>query len=178
MLIRLVVCGSMALARVLELIHSRRNLAAQGSVEEEELSKRTFPLIAILHTAVIAATLLRGCRLRPAWLVALVALQPVRLWVLITLGRRWSARGAVAEQLAVATDGPYRFIRHPNYAVVLGELVLLPLAFGLRRVSVVGFIANSLLLAIRIRDEEKLLPRRRGYVEHFGRKRRLVPAIF
>src|SRR4051812_33644401 len=85
LLIRLVVCGSMALARVLELIHSRRNLAAQGSVEEEELSKRTFPLIAILHTAVIAATLLRGRRLRPAWLVALVALQPVRLWVLITL---------------------------------------------------------------------------------------------
>src|SRR4051794_10888505 len=60
MVIRLAVCGSMALARLLELVHSRRNLAAQGSVHEGELSKRTFPLMVALHTAVIAGTFLRG----------------------------------------------------------------------------------------------------------------------
>jgi methyltransferase len=177
MLIRILVCGFMALARLLELVHSQRNLAAQGPVAEGELSRRSFPLIVALHTGVIVATALRGGRVRTGWLLALAALQPLRVWVLITLGHRWSARGAVAEQLSVATDGPYRYIRHPNYAVVLGELVFLPLAFGLKRVSIVGLIANSALLTIRIRDEERLLLQRPGYEEHFGDKPRLLPGI-
>lgn len=167
----------MALARMLELVHSRRNLAAQGPVEEGNLSQRTFPLIVALHTFVIGATLFRGSSAKPGLLAALAALQPLRVWILMTLGRRWSARGAVAVELTVATNGPYRFIRHPNYAVVLAELVLLPLAFGLTRLSIVGFIANSLLLAIRIRDEEKVLMKRPGYREHFRLKRRLIPGL-
>ena len=130
-----------------------------------------------LHTTVIAGTFLAGGRPRPLWLAGLALLQPLRVWVLVTLGVRWSARGAVATELTVATDGPYAYVRHPNYTVVLAELVFLPLAFGLKRLAVLGFVVNAALLAIRIRDEERLLMRRPGYREHFGDKRRLIPGL-
>ena len=177
MLIRLLVCGAMGLARLVELAHSQRNLKRLGPVAEGELSRRTFPLMVALHTAVIAGTALRGKQPRPLWLAGLIGLQPLRLWILLTLGHGWSARGAVAEQVTVATNGPYRYIRHPNYAVVLGELVFLPLAFGLRRLACLGLIANAALITIRIRDEERLLMAKPGYEEHFGRKRRLLPYL-
>jgi methyltransferase len=178
MLTRLFVCGAMGLARLVELVYSKRNLAEKQSVEEGELSRRTFPLMVLLHTVVIAGTALRGGRPRRFWLAGLVLLQPLRAWVLMTLGHSWSARGAVAEEVTIATNGPYRYIRHPNYAVVLGELVLLPLAFGLRRLAFAGFVANAALLTLRIRDEETLLLAKPGYEAHFGDKRRLIPGIF
>jgi methyltransferase len=177
MLIRALVCGAMGLARLVELAHSQRNLTKQGAVEEGAASRRTFPIMVALHTTVIAGTFLAGGRPRPVWLTALALVQPLRLWVLVTLGGRWSARGAVATGLSVATDGPYAHVRHPNYAVVLAELLLLPLAFGLQRLAIVGFAVNAALLAVRIRDEERLLMRRPGYREHFGDKRRLIPGL-
>jgi methyltransferase len=177
MLIRAIVCGAMGLARLVELVHSRRNLENQGPVEEGEGSRRTFPIMVALHTTVIAGTFLAGGRPRPLWLTSLALLQPLRLWVLVTLGGRWSARGTVATELTVATEGPYAYLRHPNYAVVLGELVFLPLAFGLKRLALLGFAVNAALLAVRIHDEESLLVRQPGYREHFADKKRLIPGL-
>jgi methyltransferase len=104
--------------------------------------------------------------------------QPLRLWVLATLGRRWNTRGAVPEDAAVETGGPYAFVRHPNYAVIIMELVALPMAFGCRRLALAVTLVNAALLAIRIRDEERALMRLPGYRAHFGRRKRLVPGIF
>lgn len=177
MLTRAIVCGAMAIARLVELGYSRRNLAKRASAEEGAWSRRTFPLMVSLHVAVIGGTFLRGGRPQRGWLLALGLLQPVRLWVLLTLGRRWSARGAVASEVEIATNGPYRYIRHPNYAVVLGELALLPLSFGLKRAALLAFILNTAVLVIRIRDEERLLFRLPGYRQHFERKRRLLPGL-
>jgi methyltransferase len=177
MLIRFLVCGGMTAARLLELAHSRRNLAEQVDVEEGAWSQRTFPLMVALHAAVIGGTLASGGRPRTGWLAGLLLLQPLRIWILITLGRRWSARGAVARNVAVVTSGPYRYVRHPNYAVVLGELLCLPLAFGLRGLAFLGLVANAALLAVRISDEERLLMRQPGYANHFRDKRRLVPGL-
>jgi methyltransferase len=177
MLIRFLVCGAMAGARLLELVHSQRNLAAQADLEEGEWSRRTFPLMVGLHTAVIGGTLLVGGRPRTGWLVGLALLQPLRIWILVTLGRRWSARGAVAKHMTVATNGPYGYVRHPNYTVVLGELICLPLAFRLTRLAAIGLVCNGALIALRIRDEEQLLEVQPGYAEHFRQKRRLVPGL-
>ena len=71
MLIRALVCGAMGLARLLELVHSQRNLAAQGSVEEGEASRSTFPIMVALHTTVIAGTFLAGGPSPASWLTAL-----------------------------------------------------------------------------------------------------------
>ena len=179
MLTRLAVCAAVGAARLVELSWSRRNLAAAGETLEGAWSRRTYPLVIALHTLVIAGTAVSGQRrARLPWLALLLGVQPVRLWVLATLGRRWNTRGAVAAETAVETGGPYRFVRHPNYAVVAVELLALPLAFGLGRLAAMAAVANGLLLAIRIRDEEAALRELDGYDEHFAAKARFIPGVF
>lgn len=168
----------MAMARLLELACSRRNLARFEQVEEGAWSRRTFPIVAGVHSAVIGGTFVAGSKPRPRWLACLGLLQVLRVWVLVSLGERWSARGAVPVHGQVVSNGPYRYLRHPNYAVVLAELAVLPMAFGLRQLAIVGTMANAAVLAVRIRDEERLLFRLPGYKQHFGRKRRLIPGVF
>ena len=169
----------MGAARLVELAYSRRNVRRQGQGEEGTWSRLTFPGVVLVHAAVIGGTLLFGRR-RPRlpFLMLLLAMQLLRAWVLLTLGERWNARGAVAGAMTVETGGPYAFVRHPNYAVVIVELASLPLAFGLPRLALMAGIANALLLTLRIRDEEALLFRLPGYREHFGRKKRLLPGFF
>jgi methyltransferase len=178
LLIRAAVCLYMAVARISELWWSRRNLRVQAEAREGDWSKRTFPLIVVLHTGVMAGTLLLGGRTRPGWLCLLLALQPLRFWVLATLGERWNARGAVSAQIEVATGGPYAYVRHPNYAIVLAELFALPMAFGLPRLAALALLINAGLLAVRIRDEESLLAQVPGYREHFGARPRFLPGLF
>ena len=176
---RLLACGALAAARVFELRMSRQNIAASGPVVEQRWTRRTYPLILGLHTLVIAATALGGrSRCSRPWLAALLVAQPVRLRVLALLGRRWNARAAVPDNLAVETRWPYSWVRHPNYAVVFVELVALPAAFGLPRLATFALAANAILLAPRIREEEAALMRFPEYERRFRDKRRLVPHVF
>jgi methyltransferase len=175
-LIRLTVCGLMATARLLELAWSRRNIARDGRHVEGAWSRRTYPAIVALHAAVIGGTALLGRpRVRAPWLVALILVQPVRAWVLLTLGGRWNVRGAVPAEMTVATSGPYAYVRHPNYSVVAVELASLPAAFGLYALSLGATIVNAVLIAVRVRDEERLLFGLPGYREHFGSRPRFLP---
>jgi methyltransferase len=178
MLIRVLVCGAVAGARLAELAWSRSNMARSGPATEGRWSKRTYPLIVALHASVIALTLIRGRRLRVTWLAALLAVQPLRAWVLWTLGRRWNTRAAVPETMEVATEGPYGFVRHPNYAVIGVELAALPLAFGLPALAAAATVANATLLAARIPEEEAALRRLRGWERHFSAKKRFIPGVF
>jgi methyltransferase len=86
-----------------------------------------------------------------------VLLQPVRVWVMAALGRRWTARIIVVPGETLVRSGPYRVLRHPNYAVVVGEVASLPLAFGLTAMAVGFSLANAALLTIRIRAEDAAL---------------------
>jgi methyltransferase len=167
----------MAAARLIELAFSRRNLGSFGATREGEVSRKTFPLIVLVHTAVIGGTFLFGRRLSLPWLLLLLAVQPLRLSVLTTLGERWNARGAVPAAMEVAKTGPYAFVRHPNYSVVAVELWSLPLAFGLGRLAIAASLVNAALLTLRIRDEEALLFALPGYAEHFADKPRFVPGL-
>jgi methyltransferase len=168
----------MGAARLAELRYSRRNIAAAGETAEGPLSRATYPFIVAVHTVAIAGTLLRGRRRASLpWLALLLAVQPVRLWVLATLGRRWNARAAVPAEMEVATGGPYAFVRHPNYTVVGIELFALPMAFGLWRLALFLAAVNCVLVALRLREEEAALDRLPGYREHFAGKKRFVPGV-
>lgn len=176
---RLIVCAGMGGARVAELVYSRKNMAASGPTQEGVWSKRTYPLIVATHTVVIAGTAWRGrSKVSPSWLVLLLGVQPLRVWVLATLGKRWNTRAAVPGAMDVETGGPYAFVRHPNYAIIAVELFALPMAFGMRRLAILGALANAAALAPRIREEEAALGALPGYREHFSRKKRFVPRVF
>src|SRR5690242_3141534 len=98
------VCACMAAARLTELGISRRNIGT-GDASESDLSRAIYPFIVLTHAFAILGTLLFGRRRSLSWLVLLLAVQPLRAWILLTLGRRWNARGAVAPGTAVETGG-------------------------------------------------------------------------
>jgi methyltransferase len=145
------------LQRLSELVIARRNtrrLLARGAYE---VAPGHYPLIVAVHAGWLAALFwLAPGRPVSAWLLALfLLLQLGRLWVLRTLGERWTTRIIVLPGAPLVTGGPFRFVRHPNYVVVALEIAVLPLAFGLWEVALIFSVLNALALFIRIRAEEK-----------------------
>ena len=152
------------LQRLAELFIARRNTArllARGAVEH---GASHYPLIVALHTTWLIAIAIFGAdeAIRPFWLVLFIALQALRVWVLMTLGPRWTTRVIVLDEPLVLA-GPFRFLRHPNYTVVVCEIFVAPMVLGLTWVAVVFTLLNAAVLAIRLRVEESALrPMRRA----------------
>ncbi|MCH8809749.1 MAG: hypothetical protein IIA68_09800 [Proteobacteria bacterium] len=149
-----------ALQRLAELGYARRNarrLLAAGGVEH---GAGHYPLFVALHGAWLAALFVLVPAEAPAdWgLLGLYGLlQLGRLWVIASLGGRWTTRVIVVPGAPLVTRGPYRFLRHPNYLVVALEIPVLPLAFGAWQIALGFGLANLALLAQRIRIEERAL---------------------
>src|SRR5579875_412867 len=99
----------------------------------------------------------------------------LRLWAIHALGTAWNVRGRVYEGMRVVDTGPYRYVRHPNYAAVALEMFALPLAGGAAVSAAVLTVANALVLLPRIREEEKLLAAIPGYKERMAGKPRFLP---
>lgn len=152
----------LVLQRLAELVWARRNTARLLAGGATEHGAGHYPLIVALHAAWLAAiaVLGRGQPVQPLWLAGFVVLQAARLWVLATLGRRWTTRIIVTEAPLVTT-GPFRWLRHPNYTVVALEIFVGPMVLGLFWVAVVFTLLNAVVLAIRLRAEEAVLSPRR-----------------
>jgi len=137
--------------------NTRRLIAAGG----HEVAPGHYPLIVALHAAWLTALWwlapARPVNVPLLMLFGLVEL--ARLWVLQTLGRRWTTRIIVVPGETLVRHGPYRYFDHPNYAVVVAEIALLPLVFGLWRTALVFTLFNAAALAIRIRQENRALGR-------------------
>jgi methyltransferase len=93
------------------------------------------------------------------WLAIYLLLQVARVWVIATLGRRWTTRIIVLPGAPLVQSGPYRFVNHPNYWVVAGEIAVLPLVFGFWDLALVFSLLNAAALNIRIREEDRALGR-------------------
>jgi methyltransferase len=153
------ILGVVTLQRAGELVVSRyntRKLLARGAVE---MSPRHYPLIVVVHTTWLISLWILGHD-QPVNIAALsgyLVLQGFRFWVIRTLGPRWTTRIVILPEQPLVLAGPYRFLSHPNYAVVAGEIALLPLALNLPLLAVVFTILNAAVLAIRIRAEDRAL---------------------
>jgi methyltransferase len=145
--------------RVAELWWAKQNetrLFAAGGVQ---YGKPHLPLIVLLHAAWMFGLWMLAYD-RPVnlfYLALFVVLQIIRFWVLLTLGRRWTIRIIVLPGERLITRGPYRYLHHPNYAVVTGEIAVVPLALGLPVYALVFSILNAIVLAIRIPAENAAL---------------------
>jgi methyltransferase len=145
--------------RIAELWWARQNerrLLAAGGVE---YGRAHLALIVLVHAAwLIGMWLLAYDRpIEPLFFAIVVILQIARFWVLATLGRRWTIRVIVVPGETLVARGPYRWLRHPNYAVVTGELAAVPLALGLLLFALVFSVLNAAFLAIRIPAENAAL---------------------
>jgi methyltransferase len=158
-MIAAVVLIYVTLARLAELAIARRNTARQLAAGAREFAPRHYPLIVAVHVAWLATLWVMAWDqpVHRGWLAVFAALQPLRVWVLATLGARWTTRIILVPGDVLVRAGPYRWFRHPNYAVVVGEIVSLPLAFGLWQVALVFSVLNAAVLTIRIRAENRAL---------------------
>jgi methyltransferase len=145
--------------RLAELWWAKRNEARLLAAGGVEYGRRHLPLIILFHAAWLAGLwlLAYGHSVDPVFFALFVVLQMLRLWVLLTLGRRWTVRVIVVPGERLVARGPYRLLRHPNYAVVSGEIAVVPLALGLPIYALVFTILNAAVLAIRIPAENAAL---------------------
>jgi methyltransferase len=157
----IVILALVTLQRVGELWLSNRNtrrLLAQGA---REYGQSHYPLIVAVHALWLVALwwLAPGRHVFAFWLVLYVLLQVARIWVLATLGQRWTTRIIVLPGAPLVRRGPYRLVNHPNYVVVMGEIAVLPLVFGLWQIAVIFTALNAAVLSVRIREENRALAR-------------------
>jgi methyltransferase len=132
--------------------HNTTRLLAKGAREH---SPGHYPLIVAVHALWLAALwwLAPSQPIDRFWLATFVLIEVARIWVLASLGPRWTTRIIVLPDQPLVRRGPYRFVNHPNYVVVVAEIVVLPLVFGLWRVAIAFTLLNAAVLTVRIRAE-------------------------
>lgn len=149
------------LERLFELALARRNTLRLLDKGAKEHAPGHYPIIVGVH-ALWLASLWWLAPSRPIdgfWLALFLMLELGRIWVLATLGPRWTTRIIVLPGAPLVRRGPYRLVNHPNYWVVVGEIAVLPLVFGLWQLSLLFTFLNAAVLTVRIRRENQALGR-------------------
>ena len=152
--------------RVAELVVSRRNAAWAFARGGREFGFVHFPFMVVLHAGLLVACLAEvfvGHRpFIPAlgWPMLVLALgcQAVRFWCIAVLGRQWNTRVIVVPGAGRVTRGPYRFLSHPNYLIVIVEGIALPLVHTAWVTAIAFTVLNAILLfGFRIPTERRAL---------------------
>ena len=154
---------AVALERTAELVVSQRNLAFSRKRGGVEYGAGHYPVMIVLHTALLVACLLEAAHREflpalgwPMFGIVLAA-QGLRWWCISTLGHQWNTRVVVVPGAARVTGGPYRYVPHPNYVAVVAEGIALPLVHSAWITAVVFTALNAILLHTRITCENRAL---------------------
>jgi methyltransferase len=144
--------------RLSELVIAQRNTRALLAQGAREVGAAHYPFMVLMHAGWIGALVVFGWQnpVSLPWLALFALLQVGRVWILASLGRRWTTRIIVTPQPLIA-KGPYRFMRHPNYALVVAEIIVAPMVLGLVWVAVVWTFLNAAMLFVRIKAENDAL---------------------
>jgi methyltransferase len=161
MILNIVILALVTLQRAGELWLSNRNMKRLLANGAREHGAAHYPFIVAVHVLWLAALWWLAPQ-RPVdglWLAMFVMIEIARIWVLASLGPRWTTRIIVLPDGPVVRRGPYRWLNHPNYVVVVAEIAVLPLVFGLWQVALIFSLLNAAVLVIRIREENRALGR-------------------
>jgi len=181
--------GLLALVGLLRLVELRisaqnqKRLAAQGVARAAEPH---FRWMVLLHTGVLIAAALEVVLLRrpliPALAIPMGALfllaSALRWWVIATMAGHWNVQVMASTRLGVVTRGPFRWVRHPNYAAVYVELIVLPLIHTAWIAALLAAIGNTWILSQRLAVEEKVLAADPVYRAEMLSKPRFLPRLF
>lgn len=177
---------AVALLRIVELRISRRHqqeMIARGAAKVDE---PRFRWMVALHTAVLLAAALEVVFLRRPFIPILAAVMfaiflaanVVRWWVIRTLGNHWNVQVMDSTRLGVISSGPFRYVRHPNYAAVFAEMLALPLIHTAWITAIVGSLAHVAVLSQRLSTEERVLLASPEYRATMAGKPRFLPGVF
>ena len=170
--------------RLVELVVSVRRFRARPDALIGE--PRLFPAMALLHAGLVFGPIAEVWWLERPFVpalavgsvVLLVAATALRIWTLSTIGRAWNVRVVKPQEGAIATGGPYRWIRHPNYLCVILELLALPMLHTAWISALALTLLNGAVLVVRIRTEEAMLMQIDAWREAFASRARLIPGVF
>ena len=153
------ILGFVTAQRLVELPIARANTARLLAAGGREVAPAHFPLIVALHAAWLVSLwwFALGRPISIPLLILFGFIELARIWVLRTLGNRWTTRIIIVPGEQLVARGPYRFISHPNYAVVVAEIALLPLVFGPWKIALIFSLLNLIILSVRIRAENDAL---------------------
>jgi len=157
--------GLVALQRLIELARARHNTARLRRLGAVEADAGAHPFFVLLHAGwLMSLAIFVPAETEPDWpLIGLFALlQLGRIWVIASLGSFWTTRIVTLPDAPLVQAGPYRYFRHPNYLLVVAEIAVLPLAFGAVAIAATFSALNLMLIARRVRIEERILAPRRG----------------
>ena len=145
--------------RIAELVIDRRNTSRLLAAGAREVGAKHYPVMVAMHASWLAVLwfTVGGRAISLPLLAVFGLLQLMRVWVLATLGPRWTTRIIVNRDAPLVRSGPFRFMRHPNYAVVTAEIAVLPLVFGLWWVALLYTALNAAMLYVRIGEENRAL---------------------
>ena len=177
---------AVALLRIVELQISRRHqqeMIARGAAKVDE---PRFRWMVALHTAVLLAAALEVVLLRRPFIPILAAVMfaiflaanVVRWWVIRALGNHWNVQVMDSTRLGVISSGPFRYVRHPNYAAVFVEMIVLPLIHTAWITALVGAVLHIVVLTVRLSAEERVLLANPDYAAAMSAKPRFFPGLF
>jgi len=172
--------------RIWELMLSRKGLREAEDQGASRISEPLLPAMVAVHGAWLlgcwAEVLWFEPPFRPWIVIPMLAVWAgslmLRMWMMSALGGLWNIRLISRADQEVVTDGPYRYIRHPNYLVVILEIAAVPLLLGAYWTALIGSLANGWVLWRRIVNEEAYLFTVDAYREQFTAKKRLIPGLF
>lgn len=176
--------GATGVMRLVELVVSTRRVRARPDALVPEPG--LFAAMAALHAGLVFAPLAEVLLLQRdfvPWVAAvaggsLLVATALRVWTLRTIGRAWNVKVVTPTAGDIVTSGPYGYVRHPNYAVVILEIAALPM-LHCAWLSALGLSAlNAVVLYHRIRTEEAALSQIPAWREAMRDRKRLIPGIF
>jgi methyltransferase len=182
----LVLLVAVAMLRLLELRISRRHQQQLASRGAAKISEPRFRWMVALHSAVLIGAAVEVVTLKRPFIPALaavmfalfVAANAIRWWVISTLGEHWNVQVVDSTRLGVITSGPFRFVRHPNYAAVFTEMLALPLIHTAWITALAGSLMHMVVLGQRLSTEERVLFANADYRAAMAGKPRFLPGLF
>lgn len=150
------------LLRIGELVLSKKNekwLLQNGAVE---YGKQHYPFIVALHVSFLISLILEYFTQQTAsyslfFLLFYFLLLAFKTWVILSLGKFWNTKIYHIPNVPLIKKGPYKYFKHPNYIVVIAEIAVIPLAFHLYYTAIIFTLLNTIMLFVRIKEENKTL---------------------
>jgi methyltransferase len=174
------------LLRIVELQISRRHQREMVARGATKVNDPRFLWMVLLHTGVLVGAAVEVVFLHRPFIpllaaicfVVFLAANGVRWWVIQTLGEHWNAQVVDSTGLGVVTTGPFRYVRHPNYAAVFVEMLTLPLIHTAWITALAGSLAHIVVLSQRLSTEERILFSDAHYRAAMAGKPRFLPGLF
>ena len=150
------------LLRIIELLISSRNEKWLLQNNAVEYGKGHYPFIVALHISFIFSMMFEYFTIQATsfslyffslYLILLI----IKAWIVLSLGKFWNTKIYRIPNVALIKKGPYKYLKHPNYLIVILEIAVIPLVFHLYYTAIIFSILNAIMLSIRIKEENTAL---------------------